>query len=49
VAMAMQNIRQSTLQNADHSRQLEASARHLKELSATLQAMAERYAGGGKS
>jgi methyl-accepting chemotaxis protein len=47
VAMAMQNIRQATLQNADHSRQLESSAKHLKELSARLQSMAERHTVGG--
>ena len=42
VAVAMQNIRQSTLQNADHSRQLETSARHLNELSEKLQGLVER-------
>jgi methyl-accepting chemotaxis protein len=44
VAMAMQNIKQSTVQNADNARQLEASARHLNELSEKLKGMAERRA-----
>ena len=43
VAVAMQNIRQFTLQNADHSRQLEVSARHLNELSEKLQGMVEQH------
>jgi methyl-accepting chemotaxis protein len=42
--MAMQNIKQSTVQNADNARQLEASARHLNELSEKLKGMAERRA-----
>jgi methyl-accepting chemotaxis protein len=42
VAMAMQNIKQSTVQNAGNARQLEASARHLNELGEKLKNMAER-------